>query len=241
MRVVPVATTATECSGSSDLPALGYRVHKRLPMDPLTEQLAQAVQRAKQISQRSARLIDESRRITRASASLREEGAMLRADIYVLRIQEQSSAVRIAVDPMAGSPEESSRPTRPIRILIADDNDDTVLTLSALLQDEGYRVRRARDGREAMLELLDFDPDAVVADIRMPEVNGWDFGRAVRRVRDAHRPLLIAMSGHFKRDPDRILAKMTGFNHFLAKPFHPKDLLALIDPLKGGQVRYQVA
>ena len=83
-----------------------------------------------------------------------------------------------------------------------------------------------------MVAIADFDPDVVVADIQMPGLSGWQLARAVRRVAGYGRPLLIAISGHYKAGADRVLTNMSGFNHFLPKPFDMKDLLALIERRK---------
>ena len=125
-----------------------------------------------------------------------------------------------------------ARRQRPLRVLIADDNRDTVLTTAAVLHDEGYEVKEAHNGKDAMVAIADFDPDVVVADIKMPGLSGWQLARAVRRVSGYGRPLLIAISGHYKAGADRVLTHISGFNHFLPKPFDMKDLLALIERRK---------
>src|SRR5205085_4561728 len=125
-----------------------------------------------------------------------------------------------------------ARRQRSLRVLIADDNRDTVVTTAAVLQDEGYEVKEAHNGKDAMVAIADFDPDVVVSDIKMPGLTGWELARAVRRVSGHSRPLLIAMSGHYKAGADRVLTEMSGFNHFLPKPFDMKHLLALIERRK---------
>ena len=62
---------------------------------------------------------------------------------------------------------------RPIRVVVADDDPDTVLTLAFILDDEGYEVRRAYSGSEALDAVKGFEPDAVVLDLGMPAPNGW--------------------------------------------------------------------
>lgn len=119
-----------------------------------------------------------------------------------------------------------------VRVLIADDNRDTVLTTTALLRGEGYEVRAVYNGRDAITEIGKFDPDVVIADIKMPGLSGWELARAVRRASGFDRPVLIAISGHYKEGADRVLTNISGFNHFLPKPFDMKDLLAVLEPLK---------
>ena len=118
---------------------------------------------------------------------------------------------------------------RGLRVLVADDDRDTVLTLMMLLRDEGHEVRGVYSGRQVMGHVLDFDPDAVLLDIAMPELSGWEVARTIR-ARRADRPLLIGISGEYKQGSDRVLAQILGFNHYLVKPYAPAELLALLAP-----------
>src|SRR5437868_8331092 len=114
---------------------------------------------------------------------------------------------------------QSPHAARVIRVLIADDERDVVLTLSAILRDEGYEVKGVHSGRDAIVAVADFDPHVVIADIAMPERSGWDVARVVRKTQASgrlDRPLLIAISGMYRQSADRILAEITGFNYFLA-------------------------
>ena len=124
---------------------------------------------------------------------------------------------------------------RVIRILVADDNRDTVLTLMALLRDEGYDTKGAYTGHDALVAIADYEPHVIITDIDMPQRSGWDLARAVRRTQSSDRPdrpLLIAISGVFNKGADRVLGQLAGFNHFLSKPFDPNALLRLLPPVK---------
>jgi len=128
----------------------------------------------------------------------------------------------------------SSRPSparRRLRVLVADDERDTVLMLTAILRDEGYETEGVYNGRDALAATSGFDPDVVVVDIVMPGMSGWEVARAVREETSAERPLLIAISGQYTKASDRFLAESVGFNHFLQKPCDPGELLALLKPL----------
>jgi CheY-like chemotaxis protein len=124
---------------------------------------------------------------------------------------------------------------RGLRILVADDERDQVATLALLLIDEGHEVREVYRGSEVLRMVRDFDPDVALIDIGMPGMTGYDVAREIRQLFGASRPLLIAITG-WKQSSDRILAKLAGFDHHIAKPFDPNALLALIEPLaqKGG-------
>ena len=117
-----------------------------------------------------------------------------------------------------------------LRILIADDERDQVATLALLLQDEGYEVREVYRGSEVLRMVSDFDPDVALIDIGMPGMTGYDVAREIRQVFGKERPLLIAVTG-WKQSSDRILARLAGFDHHLAKPFDPQALLEIIRPL----------
>ena len=119
---------------------------------------------------------------------------------------------------------------RSLRILVADDDPDTVLTLEMVLRDEGHEVRGVYNGSDVLRTVRQFAPHAVVVDINMPDLNGYDVARAIRtRNRNV---LLIAISGVYKNDPDRMLAGMAGFDHFLPKPYETRDVLKLLEPLR---------
>lgn len=120
---------------------------------------------------------------------------------------------------------------RALRILVADDDRDSVLTLRLLLTDEGHEVRTVYSGRLVMGVVIDFDPDVVLLDIAMPEKSGWEVARTIRERRGAERPIIIGISGEYVKGPDRILAQILGFHHYLVKPYAPADLLALLAPL----------
>lgn len=126
---------------------------------------------------------------------------------------------------------EPGKAARPLRVIVADDDRDTVVTLMMLLRDEGYEVRSVHSGRNVMGAVLDFDPDAVILDIHLPELSGWEVARTIRAQRGLERPMLIGVSGEYKQGADRILSEILGFDHYLLKPYNPNDLLTLLAPL----------
>jgi CheY-like chemotaxis protein len=129
--------------------------------------------------------------------------------------------------------EGAARPKRRLRILIADDDRDHVMTLAALLIDEGHEVREVYRGSEVQRLVRDFDPDVALIDIGMPGMTGYDAAREIRQEFGKVRPMMIAITG-WKQSSDRILAKLAGFDHHMPKPFDPKALLELIAPLATG-------
>jgi CheY-like chemotaxis protein len=125
----------------------------------------------------------------------------------------------------------------PLRILVVDDEPDTVITLLAILRDEGYEASGFSHPLEAVRGLRDFDPDVVIADISMPLMSGWDFARKVRQKMGEARPMLIAISGVYQKSSDKLLASMTGYEFFLSKPCDPGVILQLVQKARGdGEV-----
>lgn len=81
------------------------------------------------------------------------------------------------------------------RILVADDNEDSVESLAMLLSIDGNEVRTALDGRAAVDAVSGFDPELVVLDIGMPKLNGYDAAREIRKRLPNKDIVLIALTG----------------------------------------------
>ena len=124
-------------------------------------------------------------------------------------------------------PAAESTARRRLRIVVADDDRDAVLTLATVLEHEGHEVREVYRGSEVLRMVRDFDPDVALIDIGMPGMTGYDVARELRQLFGRNRPRLIAVTG-WKKSSDRMLAKMAGFDHHLAKPFETDELLRLL-------------
>jgi DNA-binding response OmpR family regulator len=112
----------------------------------------------------------------------------------------------------------------PLRIVIADDEPDTVTTLAAILEHEGHQVYGFGTGREAIAAARMYNADVLIVDIQMPDMTGYDIAR---RARDhlGRAPLLIAISGRWKTDTDMLLSVVVGFDHYFPKPCDPGELV----------------
>lgn len=117
----------------------------------------------------------------------------------------------------------------PKRVLVVDDSVDIVESTVALFKAAGHDARGCYNGGDALQAIREFDPDAVVMDIAMPGVSGWDAARAIRQEFPGRRPLLIAVTGEYKGAADLILTKMNGFDHYFLKPTEPRKLIELIE------------
>jgi len=122
-----------------------------------------------------------------------------------------------------------------LRIIVADDEVDTVATLAELLRQEGYEVVEATRGPQVIKLVREQRPDALILDIDMPGMSGYTVAREVREMHPHDTPLLICISGKWVGQTDKMLADLAGFNHFHQKPCDLQILLRLLEPL--AQVR----
>jgi two-component system CheB/CheR fusion protein len=124
--------------------------------------------------------------------------------------------------------EEFAAPrSSPRRILVVDDNVDAAETLAMVLKHRLHEVRTANDGRSALRVASAFLPDVVLLDIGLPDLNGFEVARRLRREPGSRPILLVAVTGYGQRD-DRRLAMEAGFDHHLVKPVSPEVLEEII-------------
>jgi CheY-like chemotaxis protein len=116
------------------------------------------------------------------------------------------------------------------RVLVVEDNDDARESLCLVLAAHGWEVRAAAGGAEGVRLALDWRPDAVVSDIGLPGLDGWELARRLRAALGA-AVRLVALSG-FSRPQDCRRSLEAGFDAHLAKPAEPEDLLALLGPAR---------
>jgi DNA-binding response OmpR family regulator len=141
----------------------------------------------------------------------------------------------VSPQPPAESRLASSTSAR-LRIIVADDDRDTVLTLTSLLKEEGHDVRGLYNGDQVLATVQEFDPDALILDIAMPGQNGYDLAKHLKQARgEAKRPALIGISGIYKQGADKILARIVGFDKFLTKPYSIEAVLAALAQLTSDQ------
>jgi len=120
---------------------------------------------------------------------------------------------------------ESSRPKR--RVLVVEDNIDAAETLAWLLLRAGHQVRVAHSGQVALEMAPDYQPDAVLLDIGLPEMDGYEVGRRLRGIAKLEGVVLIALTG-YGQDSDLRRSKDAGFDYHLTKPAVPQELQSLL-------------
>jgi len=113
------------------------------------------------------------------------------------------------------------------RILLIEDNPDTAHTLQMLLTLVGHDVRVAYTGPEGVRTAVDWHPDVIVADIGLPGLDGYGVAQQIRQHPALGRIPLIALTA-YSAGEDRLLARASGYDHFLAKPVEPDALLGLV-------------
>ncbi len=108
------------------------------------------------------------------------------------------------------------------KILIADDEQHILDTVRAYLENAGLQVVVARDGREALFTYRHEQPDLVILDVMMPEMDGWDAARLIRKESDVPIIFLTARVDDF----DKITGLEIGADEYITKPFSPRVLVA---------------
>lgn len=114
----------------------------------------------------------------------------------------------------------------PRRVLVVDDNRDSVEMLALLLTFSGHEVRTADDGMAAVETAASFQPHVVLLDIGLPTMNGYEAARRIR-MQAGMRPLLVAVTG-WGQAGDRRKATDAGFDAHLLKPVDHDELTRLI-------------
>ncbi len=116
------------------------------------------------------------------------------------------------------------------RILVADDNEDAAVMLAMLLEAFGNEVCVAHDGSQAVEMAASFRPDAVLLDIGMPKMNGYEACRAIRGQAAGASAVIIALTGWGSED-DKERARAAGFDRHLVKPVDPQSLEEMVRDL----------
>jgi two-component system alkaline phosphatase synthesis response regulator PhoP len=109
-------------------------------------------------------------------------------------------------------------------VLVVDDEKRIADLLRAYLEEAGYRVVTAADGRQALFAARHEKPDLVVLDLMMPEVDGWEFTRRFRQESDVPIIMLTARV----EDVDKILGLELGADDYVTKPFSPREVVARV-------------
>ena len=113
------------------------------------------------------------------------------------------------------------------RVLVVDDNPEIRGTLQVFLQLEGHSVETADCGRAALDRIRETNPDVVLLDIDLPDLDGFAVAEQVRVIRGAASPRLIAMTGA-AGPREKVRALRAGFDAHLSKPVDGRSLLRAV-------------
>jgi signal transduction histidine kinase/ActR/RegA family two-component response regulator len=115
----------------------------------------------------------------------------------------------------------------PLSLILVDDNIDAVTMLGALLAAAGHRVESFSDPRSALTAAPVAAPDAIILDIGMPGMDGYELARRLRAQPACRNALFIALTGYGQQG-DRELSRQAGFDHHFVKPVDAGQLLAAL-------------
>lgn len=116
-----------------------------------------------------------------------------------------------------------------VRVVVVDDVPAMAESLAGLLEVDGYKVRTAGDGREALEVIAQYQPHCVMLDIDMPGIDGRELANRLRELY-GDAIVLIAVTGWGNAD-DRLSMAFARFDHYLRKPFTPAQLRKVLPPV----------
>ncbi|AHJ30264.1 response regulator [Nodularia spumigena CS-584] len=113
------------------------------------------------------------------------------------------------------------------KILIVEDSPSELELMSYYLQDTGWKVIKAASGKEALEKVLSEQPDAIVTDVVMPEMSGFELCRLLKKNSTTQKlPIVICSSKN--QEIDRLWAMKQGADVYLTKPYTREQLLTAI-------------
>jgi CheY-like chemotaxis protein len=168
-----------------------------------------------------------------ASSAGTGHGATFRLKIPIMTVHPlREEAPRVHPRANARLPLVSDADLHGVHVLAVDDEADAVSLVSEVLEAAGARVSTARSAEDALAQLAREVPDVVVADLGMPQTDGFGFIDRVRRHDDPRvRNVPAAALTAYARSEDRMKALRAGFQIHLAKPIDPAELVTTIAAL----------
>ena len=160
------------------------------------------------------------------SVSARSAGAG-RGSVFTVRLPVTQAAAQEAAPPPAAPVE-----TRPLKVLVVDDNEAVAQTVGWMLEAIGHDYRLVHDGRDALAAAREFRPDAILLDIGLPGMDGYEVCRALRREPAFRATPIIAQTG-WGQERDKTLASEAGFDRHLVKPVGLDRLESLLAEIVG--------
>jgi DNA-binding response OmpR family regulator len=110
------------------------------------------------------------------------------------------------------------------KILVVDDEPNIVELAKLYLERDGYQVEGVGTGQDALSRLISFNPDLIVLDLMLPDIDGFEVCRQIRAKSDV--PILMLTAR--KEDIDKIVGLEMGADDYSTKPFNPRELVARV-------------
>lgn len=114
------------------------------------------------------------------------------------------------------------------KILVVDDEENIVFALQLLLNKAGYTVETASSGKKALLQYSEFDPDVVLLDIMMPELDGYETAKRIRELDGLSKTKIIFLTAK-GTIYDKMKAYENGGDDFIVKPCSNEKILEKIE------------
>jgi chemosensory pili system protein ChpA (sensor histidine kinase/response regulator) len=146
--------------------------------------------------------------------------ALAGRDIVTIAVSAREAAAALPLEPVA-------TPASVGVVMVVDDSLTVRKITGRLLAREGYHVLMAKDGVDALEQLIDMVPDVMLVDIEMPRMDGFDLTRNVRADERLKKIPIIMITSRIA-DKHRNYAREIGVNHYLGKPYDEDELLHLI-------------
>src|SRR5574341_1693916 len=116
------------------------------------------------------------------------------------------------------------------KILIIDDDLDTLRLVGIMLQRQGYQISAATNGEQGLAKALEEKPDLVLLDVMMPDMDGYEVTRRLRKNPATSSTPILMFTAKTQLD-DKVTGFEVGADDYLTKPTHPTELLAHVRSL----------
>ncbi len=141
--------------------------------------------------------------------------------------------IRLPLAVAAGPLDEEQTPTSSgqpacLRVLVVDDNVDLVDMLAMVVEGAGHHVRKAFDGRSAISAALEYRPNLILLGIGMPDMNGMEVAKQLRRHAEMAGARIVALTGWGQAE-DRRRTTEAGIDDHLTKPADPRQIQRVLE------------
>jgi pilus assembly protein CpaE len=128
------------------------------------------------------------------------------------------------------------------KILIVDDDLDTLRLVGLMLQRQGYQISAATNGQQGLEKAFEEDPDLILLDVMMPDMDGYEVTRRLRQNPSTSETPILMFTAKSQLD-DKVIGFEVGANDYLTKPTHPSELQARVKTLlaRAGDKREKAA